>query len=290
MKRKATTAGIFAISALALSACTGSGDAGGTGSATASAEQTEARTYSQDDLQALISGLQDADGNELKLYSEDQVAQGESIAKILMQTATVDPAECSDLAKAGLLDSLEEGEVAVAISESDTPTTISAQSNEQEPDAAKVLEGISSRMDSCANFTLETLGGKFEVSSEELEVETDGDADFATLSTRGADTSNMLMQVSATQGSLLVVSTKGGADLGEEDKKDLEELVNEVLAKAEDDGASGSGTESADPSPSESTEPASESPDSSPSESAEHTDDSTDHATESASPDATETP
>jgi hypothetical protein len=40
------------------------------------------------------------------------------------------------------------------------------------------------------------------------------------------------MQVSAAEGRLLVVATKGGSDLGDDDQKELEDLVNEVLAKA----------------------------------------------------------
>ncbi len=35
--------------------------------------------------------MQDGEGNELKLYFPDQVAQGSNIANLLMSTAKVDP-------------------------------------------------------------------------------------------------------------------------------------------------------------------------------------------------------
>lgn len=50
-----------------------------------------------------------------------------------MSTATGDPADCKDIATAGLLDTVENGEVAVAISEADQPRTLSAQSGSEGP-------------------------------------------------------------------------------------------------------------------------------------------------------------
>lgn len=226
---------------IALAGCTGGGGGGAaspSASETASASATaEAKVYSEDELRDLISGLTDDDGNELKLYSKEQVDQGGNIASLLLSTANVDPADCKDIATAGLLDKVESGDVAVALSEGDQPRSLSAQSGSEGPDAVKVLSDISGKMDKCAKFSVEALGQKYEVTSEEVKAETDAEKTFATMSTRSGENQQKLMQVSAAQGRLLVVATKSGANLGDPDRKELEDLINQVLKKA--DGGSG---------------------------------------------------
>jgi hypothetical protein len=185
--------------------------------------------------------MKDDDGNELRLYSADQVNQGERIARLLMRTATVTPGGCRSIATAGLLESAENGEVAVAISESEEPRTLSAQSGQDGPDAESVVRDIRGKMGECARFTVEVAGQRLDVRSEELKADTDADETFATLSTRGEGTSAMLMQVSGGKDRLLVVATKSGGSLGDDDRKELEKLVNEVLDKA-DDGSSPTAT------------------------------------------------
>ncbi|NUS35264.1 MAG: hypothetical protein HOQ04_02180 [Pseudarthrobacter sp.] len=229
---------------LALAGCSGGGGgaASPSGTASASASKTaEAKVYSEDELRNLISGKKDNDGNELKLYSKEQVDQGGNIANLLMSTATIDPKECKDIATAGLLDKVESGDVAVAISQGNQPRTLSAQSGSSGPDAVKTLNDISGKMGQCAKFSVSALGQKYDVSSEELKAKTDADKTFATVSTRSGDNQQKLMQVSAAQGRLLVVATKSGTDLGDKDQKELEGLVNDVLAKAKG-GATSSAT------------------------------------------------
>ncbi|MGN8132181.1 hypothetical protein ACTJK0_16690 [Paenarthrobacter sp. 22069] len=234
---------------LALAGCSGGGSGtaspSGTTSASASASPTaSAKAYSEDELRNLISGMKDADGNELKLYSKEQVDQGGNIANLLMSTATIDPKDCKDIATAGLLDKVESGDVAVALSEGNQPRTLSAQSGSEGPDAVKTLNDISGKMDQCAKFTVSALGQKYEVSSQELQADTDADKTFATVSTRSGDNQQKLMQVSAAQGRLLVVATKSGTDVGDQDKKELEDLINAVLKKAESGGATSSASAS----------------------------------------------
>jgi len=230
---------------LALAGCSGGGS--GTASpsssstASASASQTaEAKVYSEDELRNLISGMKDDDGNELKLYSKDQVAQGSNIANLLMSAATVDPKDCKDIATAGLLDKVENGDVAVALSEGQQPRSLSAQSGSGGPDAVKTLSDISGKMDQCAKFSVSALGQKYDVSSQELKADTDAEKTFATVSTRSGDNQQKLMQVSAAKGRLLVVATKSGTDLGDTDQKELEGLINDVLKKAEGGSATSS--------------------------------------------------
>lgn len=243
--RKLSALSVMAAAMLALASCSGGG---GTASpsdsvtATVSASPTaEAKVYTENELRNLISGMKDADGNELKLYSKEQVDQGGNIANLLMSAATVDPKECKDIATAGLLDKVENGDVAVALSQGDQPRTLSAQSGGNGPDAAKVLENIKDKMGQCDTFSVSVLGQKYEVSSKEVIVDIDADKTFATISTRTGDKQQKLMQVSAAQGHLLVVATKSGADLGDKDQKELERLVSDVLKKAES-GATSSPT------------------------------------------------
>jgi hypothetical protein len=242
--RKTSALGLAAASVLTLAACTGGG-AGQTASPTATATTSAAakdKVYSEDELRELIAGMEDGEGNELKLYSPDQVAQGSNIANLLMSAAKVDPGACKSIATAGLLDKVDNGDVAVAISESSQPRTLSAQSGSEGADAVELLQKISGNMDQCAKFSVEVLGQRYDVSSKELQAVTDGEETFATVSTRGQGSNEMLMQVSAAVGRLLVIATKGGADLGNDDQKELEGLLDEVLAKA--DGGAGSGTAS----------------------------------------------
>ncbi|MFD2363642.1 MULTISPECIES: hypothetical protein [unclassified Arthrobacter] len=235
--RKVSALGVMTAALLALAGCSGGGGGSaspsGTATASASASKTaEAKVYSEDELRNLISGMKDDDGNELKLYSKEQVDQGGNIANLLMSTATIDPKECKDIATAGLLDKVENGDVAVALSQGNQPRTLSAQSGGSGPDAVKTLEDISGKMGQCAKFSVSALGQKYDVSSEELKAETDADKTFGTVSTRSGDNQQKLMQVSAAQGRLLVVATKSGTDLGDKDQKELENLINDVLAKA----------------------------------------------------------
>lgn len=240
--RTTAALGLAAASVLALAACTG-GSTGPSPSPTATTSAAaEDKVYSEDELRELIAGAKDGEGNELKLYSEEQVDQGGNIASLLLSTATVDPEDCKSIATAGLLDKVDNGEVAVAISDSAQPRTLSAQSGSEGPDAVGLLREVSGKMSQCAKFTVQALGQGYEVTSEELQATTDAEETFATLSTRGQNSNEKLMQVSAAEGRLLVVATKGGSDLADDDQKELEDLINEVLATAS--GSSGSPTAS----------------------------------------------
>ena len=232
--------GLAAAAVLALAACTGGGGQSASPSASATTSTARDKLYSEDELRELISGKSDKDGSELKLYSKDQVEQGGRIAGLLMSAATTDPTECKTIATAGLLDTVESGDVAIAISESQQPRTLSAQSGSEGPDAVSLLNDVSGKMAQCESFKVSVLGQGYDVASKELQADTDAEKTFATISTRGGNESDMLMQISAAQGRLLVVATKGGANLGDADQKELEDLVNEVLGEA--DGSSGTAT------------------------------------------------
>ncbi|VXC18218.1 conserved exported hypothetical protein [Arthrobacter sp. 9AX] len=245
--RKVPALGLTAAAMIALAGCTG----GGGGAASPTATQTasasaskaaEAKVYTEDELRNLISGMKDGDGNELKLYSKEQVDQGGNIANLLLSTATVDPSDCKDIATAGLLDKVESGDISVALSEGDQPRTLSAQSGSEGKSAVEVLDGISGKMDQCDKFSVTALGKTYEVTSEELQADTDADKTFGTLSTRSGENGQKLMQVSAAEGRLLVVATKGGANLGDPDQKELEDLINDVLEKADGGSSTSSPT------------------------------------------------
>ncbi len=233
--------GLAAAAVLALAACTGGGGQSPSPTASATTSTAQDKVYSEDELRELISGKSDKDGSELKLYSKDQVEQGSRIAGLLMSAATTDPTECKTIATAGLLDTVESGDVAIAISEGQQPRTLSAQSASEGPDAVSLLNDLSGKMTECESFKVSVLGQSYDVASKELRAETDAEKTFATISTRGGNESDMLMQISAAQGRLLVVATKGGANLGDADQQELEDLVNEVLGEA-DGGSSGTPT------------------------------------------------
>lgn len=247
--KRVLAVGLAGVAAVALAACTGGG--GSSPSATSSSTSSSApRVYSETELRDMVSGLKDSDGSELKLYSKEQVSQGKDLGKILLGTATVDPSDCKSIATAGLVDGVDNGSVAVAISDSRKARTVSAQSGSQGPDAQQILKDIRAKMDKCSNFTVSVLGQKVSVSSKEIQAKTDASESFGTVSTRGNNSSDMLMQVSGGQGRLLVVATKSGGDLGDQDRSELEGLVNQVLHKT-----SGTATSTATSSSSRSASP-----------------------------------
>lgn len=223
--------GLAGAAVLSLAACTGGGTTSPGASASSSASPS-AKVYSDSELQNLVSGLKDSDHNDLKPYSKAQVVAGKDLGKILLSTATVDPSDCKSIATAGLVDSVENGSVAVSISDSQQPRTVSAQSGSQGPDSQQILKDIEGKMGTCSNFTVSALGQKVTVASKQLQAKTDAAETFGTVSTRGNNSSDMLMQVSGGQGRLLVVATKSGSNLGDKDQSELEGLVNSVLHKA----------------------------------------------------------
>ena len=242
--RNLSVLGLVAAAAVALSSCTGGPGSPPTSSPTQTQPGPAEKVYTAEELRDLVSGMSDADGNELRLYSADQVDRGERIARLLMGAARVEPPDCKSIATAGLLDTVERGEVAIAISDSREPRTLSAESGREGPNAEALLKDISGKMAQCSEFTVQIAGQSTKVTSDRLEASTDGKESFATLSTRGDGTSDLLMQVSATEGRLLVVATKNGASLGDDDRKELEDLVNNVLEKARSLSPTATGTAS----------------------------------------------
>jgi hypothetical protein len=95
-----------------------------------------------------------------------------------------------------------------------------------------VLQQISGKVNQCSQFSVAALGQTYQVSSKELQANTDAQLTFATVSTRSGENQSQLMQVSAAEGRLLVVATKSGTNLGDQDQKELENLINKVLQKA----------------------------------------------------------
>ncbi|WP_246036572.1 hypothetical protein [Sinomonas susongensis] len=237
--KRIAAVGMMGVTGLALAGCTGGGGTTAPSTSATPSTSASAHVYSDSELRNLISGLKDSDGNPLNLYSQEQVSAGKNLGSLLLSTATVDPADCKSIATAGLVNSVDNGSVAVAISDSQKPRTVSAQSGSQGPDAEQLVKDISGKMTQCSTFTVSAVGQKVTVSSRQLQAKTSADETFGTVSTRGGNSSDMLMQVSAGQGRLLVVATKSGGNLGDTDQQELEGLVNSVLQNASSPATTG---------------------------------------------------
>ncbi|MCH6468632.1 hypothetical protein [Sinomonas terrae] len=246
--KQSAVLGVVCAGALALAGCTGGGGTTPTPTSSSSSSAASTHVYSESELRNLISGLKDSDGNALNLYSGAQVTAGKDLGNLLLSTATVDPSDCKSIATAGLVNSVDNGSVAVAISDSQKPRTVSAQSGSQGPDAEQLVRDIRGKMTQCSTFTVSAVGQKVTVSSKQLQAKTNADETFGTVSTKGGNSSDMLMQVSGGQGRLLVVATKSGGNLGDTDQQELEDLVNNVLQKASSSGTSGTASPSESPS------------------------------------------
>ena len=122
--------GTTVLVAATLSACGGSAgspgasanDAPGTGrvaATTAAApapSATPVRTYTQDQLAALVGGLKDAQGNALTVMPAVDLAASLEQTEAAMRGMTVEPAECSEQALAGVAPSADGAAVAVGTS------------------------------------------------------------------------------------------------------------------------------------------------------------------------------
>ena len=174
---KTSALGIYGAAALVaatLSACGGSAgspgasanDAQGAGveAATTAAvpapTATPVRTYSQDELAALVGQLKDPLGKPLTVMPAMDLAASLEQTKSAMREMTVEPAECRELALAGVTPSADGAAVAVGSSvdaASGESTALSMASGLDEAFLAQV-DDVAGQLDKCSTMSI-TAGG-----------------------------------------------------------------------------------------------------------------------------------
>lgn len=166
--------GTTALLAASLSACgggagspaPGTGTAAGETRGTAAAAETTAavptptatpvRTYTQDDLGALLGELKDAQGNALSVMPAVDLAASLEQTRAAMQKMTVEPAECSEQALAGVAPSADGASVAVGTSvdaASGESTAVSMTSGLDEAFLARIAD-MAGELKKCATMSI----------------------------------------------------------------------------------------------------------------------------------------
>jgi len=164
--------GTTVLVAATLSACGGSAgsagaganDAPGTGQVAATTAATPApapsatpvRTYTQDELAALVGGLKDAQGNALTVMPAIDLAASLEQTKAAMRGMTVEPAECSEQALAGVAPSADGAAVAVGTSTdaaSGASTAVSMTSGLDEAFLAQIHD-LAGQLKKCATMSM----------------------------------------------------------------------------------------------------------------------------------------
>lgn len=162
--------GTTALVAATLSACGGNagspGDganaAPGTGAVAATTAEvpaptpTPVRTYSQDELAALVGQLTDAEGRALSVMPATDLAASLKQTKAAMQEMTVEPAECREQALAGVAPSADGAAIAVGTSvdaASGASTAVSMASGLDEAFLAKV-PAMMDQLRNCATMSI----------------------------------------------------------------------------------------------------------------------------------------
>lgn len=162
--------GTTAVLAATLSACAGSPGSPGAGASEAqgtavAAETTAAvptptatpvRTYTQDELQALLGQLKDPQGNALSVMPAIDLAASLEQTKAAMQEMTVEPAECREQALAGVAPSVDGAAVALGTSvdaASGESTAVSMTSGLDEAFLARIPD-MAGQLTKCATMSI----------------------------------------------------------------------------------------------------------------------------------------
>ena len=243
MARKTGIYAVFLSAMLMLAACGGEAAPEETAepAAPTAAESTQAtaepKTYTDDDLKTVISGLEDAQGQQLSVIPAAQLDQGLAAAKELLANATITPEACSMFATeqtqipegstyaAGASQSAEE--------KSQTIITLTAVKDPQI--IADQLEQAQESMQQCAEFEIEAQGQKISSKITPLEVTTDGEQSIGSITTQELPNgqNQKVMSVAGTQGTLAATAVKIGPDVEEKAQDELIQLVNDALAQSQ---------------------------------------------------------
>jgi hypothetical protein len=162
--------GTTVLVAATLSACGGSpnspgagaNDAPGTGvvavttATVPTPTATPVRTYTQEELAALVGQLKDAQGHALTVMPAIDLAASLEQTKAALAATTVDPAECSDLALAGIAPSADNAAVAVGSSgdaASGASTAVSMTSGLDEAFLSQI-DDMAGQLGKCATMSI----------------------------------------------------------------------------------------------------------------------------------------
>lgn len=240
MKNKLAPACLALAALLALTGCGGAASSGSTSasSSTPSPSPTPTptpKTYTNEDLAAIVAGLKDAQGQPLTVIPAAQLNQGMITAKQMLKSAVISPAACNVLADNN--SQIPEGSTYAggtsqsAVDKTATIVTVFAVKDPQV--MTNQLDKSAGALAQCATFTVEAAGQKITSRMQALDAKTAGDKSVGVLATQTLPTGQKQTMVTVTgvKGTLAATAVKAGATLTADSAPELVQLVNAVLAK-----------------------------------------------------------
>lgn len=252
MKKMMAPYGVFLVAALALTGCGGSGTAAASASAgnaatastavpaaaSASASATEsaaaAKTYTNDELAAMITKLKDAHGKAFTVVPAAQIDQGLQLARKVLKTAVITPKACAVLATNNA--QVPEGSTYAAGSSlsaaEKTVTTVTVFAVKDASAMAEQLGSSQKAASQCTTVTISMGGRKIVTKVVPVRVTTNGDTSLGALTSETAPTGQKTstLTVTAVKGNLAATAVKSGAATTAAASAELVKLVNAVLS------------------------------------------------------------
>lgn len=238
MHKRLATSALIAVAAVALAGCGGAtpqGNASPSSSTPSPTPTPTPKSYSNEDLTAIVAGLKDSKGQALTVVPAAQIDQGLITAKKMLKTAVITPPECGVLADnnaqvpegstyaAGTTQSAaNQTAIIITVFAVKDPSVMSAEFDKSQTALGK-----------CATFTVQLKGQEIAMTMQPLDVKTSGEKSLSVLSTQSLATGQkqMNMQVMGVKGTLAVTAVKAGAAVSPESVPELVQLVNDVLGK-----------------------------------------------------------
>ncbi|MEZ2388846.1 hypothetical protein AB6813_04745 [bacterium RCC_150] len=236
MKRTIAPSAILLAAVLALTGCGGSTNAGNTPASSPSSTPTPTptpKTYTNEELAAIIAGLKDEQGNPLTVVPAAQIDQGMIAAKQLLQSAVITPPACAAFANNNA--QVPDGATYAAgqsISAADKSATVITALAVKDP---AVLAGQSKKstdaLAQCSTFTIEQGGQKVTTQVQPLAEKTNGDQSVGALVTQvlPSGQKQTTLTVTGVKGNLGATAIKTGAAVTPDSAAELVKLVNAVL-------------------------------------------------------------
>lgn len=232
----------IAAAAISLTGCGGSDQTNTTpppaaASSSATTASAPAKAYSNEDLNAIVAGLKDAQGNALSVVPAAQIDQGLIAAREMLKTAVITPEACGVLfdnntqvpegstyaAGASLAGKAQTATVMTVFAVKD-PSVMTAQ-----------FEKSAAALNDCSTYTIELKGKKITNELKPLDAAVQADKSMAALTIQtapGGQKQVCNLTVFGVKGNLAVTVMKSGTvgAVTAADAPELAKLVNAALA------------------------------------------------------------
>ena len=184
------------------------------------------------ELTGIIAGLKDAEGRALTAIPAAQLDQGIAIARQMMASAVITPAECGALASNAQIplgSTYAAGRSQPAKEKAITVLTLVAVTDPELLD--KGVEASLANGTKCSSFTTELQNQRITSKTEVLNVKTAGDKSFGSLSTQTMPSGQTMttVVVMGIKGTLSASAVVVGTGLTAAASADLARLVDEAL-------------------------------------------------------------